>query len=181
MYYTGIGSRQTPPFIQGIMTEIATKMQENGWILRSGAAPGADTAFEKGAGDQKQIFLPWPRFNNRETGYSEVSAAALVMAQAVHPAWEYLSAAVRRLHGRNAYQILGPDLDNPVEGVICWTPDGAYTGEICSKKTGGTGTAIKIASKYGVPVLNLKQVEHYHVIAGWLRQEERKAPWLQTQ
>lgn len=178
MYYTGIGSRQTPTIIQNIMTEIAIKMYGNGWILRSGAADGADIAFEKGAGDQKQIFLPWPGFNNRTTAYSEVSAAALIMARAVHPAWEYLNSGVRRLHGRNAYQVFGPDLAQPTEGVICWTSDGAYTTEMCSSKTGGTSTAIKLAHNFQIPVLNLKQVEHYHIIAGWLKQEERKAPWL---
>lgn len=51
---------------------------------------------------------------------------------------------------RNVYQVLGPNLDDPVEFIICWTKDG--------KASGGTGQAIRIANDYGVPVFNLKNV-----------------------
>lgn len=46
--YTGIGSRETPYEIQDLMKRIAFKLAENGWLLRSGGAEGADTAFENG-------------------------------------------------------------------------------------------------------------------------------------
>ncbi len=49
MHYTGIGSRSTPEAIQKIMTELAYELGKSGWTLRSGCAPGADSAFEFGA------------------------------------------------------------------------------------------------------------------------------------
>lgn len=58
MIYTGIGSRETPPEIQEIMTNYARKLDKLGFILRSGGAMGADTAFEKGS-TNKEIYLPW--------------------------------------------------------------------------------------------------------------------------
>lgn len=39
--------------------------------------------------------------------------------------------------------------------VICWTPDGAEGEAECSRETGGTGQAIRLASRWGVPVVNL--------------------------
>lgn len=45
MFYTGIGSRQTPPEILKMMTKIATQLESKGWVLRSGGAEGADEAF----------------------------------------------------------------------------------------------------------------------------------------
>ncbi len=52
-YYAGIGSRKTPEEILVIMTHIAVRMRNLGWVLRSGCALGADTAFENGAGNLK--------------------------------------------------------------------------------------------------------------------------------
>jgi len=46
--YTGIGSRACPPEILGVMFMLGEALAEQGWILRSGAAPGADSAFEQG-------------------------------------------------------------------------------------------------------------------------------------
>ena len=56
--FSGIGSRKTPLEICKIMTRIGEKLQEKGYILRSGAAIGADKAFELGA-KTKEIYLPW--------------------------------------------------------------------------------------------------------------------------
>ena len=48
-FYTGIGSRQTPKDILNLIEDVAFKLASKGYILRSGAAKGADTAFEDGA------------------------------------------------------------------------------------------------------------------------------------
>lgn len=57
MFYTGIGSRETPPEILAEMIKIGDALRAKGFILRSGGAPGADTAFETGCDlhyDQKK-------------------------------------------------------------------------------------------------------------------------------
>ena len=54
--YAGIGSRKTPPHVLAAMTQIAEALAERGYILRSGGAGGADSAFEKGAGSAKKSF-----------------------------------------------------------------------------------------------------------------------------
>ena len=69
------------------------------------------------------------------------------IASEVHPAWDRCNEWARGMHSRNCHQILGYDLQSPVDAVICWTPDGAVVG--------GTATAIRIAMKYNIPVFNL--------------------------
>jgi predicted Rossmann fold nucleotide-binding protein DprA/Smf involved in DNA uptake len=44
-YYTGVGSRKTPPDVLSLMTRIATHLDSLGKILRSGGAKGADDLF----------------------------------------------------------------------------------------------------------------------------------------
>jgi predicted Rossmann fold nucleotide-binding protein DprA/Smf involved in DNA uptake len=45
MIYAGIGSRETPKEVLKSMTNYAKELSATGWVLRSGGADGADTAF----------------------------------------------------------------------------------------------------------------------------------------
>lgn len=130
------------------MTAIARRLDSMGYCLRSGGADGADGAFESGAGT-KQIFLPWDGFSGRTVdGISYfVPSLNLDLVNQFHPAASRLSTAALKLMSRNSYQVLGPDLNDPVEFVLCWTEGG--------KKKGGTAQAIRIAEHYSIPVFNL--------------------------
>src|SRR5678815_2257413 len=70
IYYTGVGSRSTPPEVLAIMTKLAYRLEKNGLMLRSGGAEGADSAFERGVSEDenKEIFLPWRGFNGNMSG-----------------------------------------------------------------------------------------------------------------
>lgn len=160
--YAGIGARDTPDYVNKKMVKIGEILAREGWILRSGAAKGADSAFEKGAdrvdGRKKEIFLPWNGFDPLRDGnkrYSdgksvfsdEPSTLHFDLAAAYHPKFSELTSGVRNLMARNGSQMLGRNLDRPTNLVICWTPDG--------KITGGTGQALRMAEDVGAKVLNL--------------------------
>ncbi len=155
--YAGIGSRQTPATVLDTMARIGRAMARHGWTLRSGAADGADTAFEAGAEQERgarQIWLPWPRFNGRTADGAATrvginNQANRDLARQSHPAWHVLRDAVQKLMVRTVHQVLGPEPGSspPSDVVICWTPDGA--GE------GGTGMAIRLAERHGIPVVDL--------------------------
>ena len=144
--YAGIGSRETPPAVLAAMTRIAVQLSTAGYTLRSGGAVGADSAFEAGA-YLKEIYLPWPRFNDNESPLHTVRTDALTIAARLHPAWSRLGPYAQALHGRNTYQVLGEDCKTKSDFVICWTKGG--------KGQGGTGQAIRVARSYGVPVYDL--------------------------
>lgn len=152
-YYAGIGSRNTPTPILKLMTRFAARAEECGYTLRSGAAPGADQAFEKGA-NRKQIFIPWKGFSGYSLYYPVTMESACIAAEH-HPRWEILGDAVQLLMARNTMQVLGEDCRTPSDFVICWTIDGVSDGKKTSMKTGGTGQAIRVATGYDVPVYNL--------------------------
>ena len=155
--YTGVGSRKTPKDILVIMRQIAIKMRKQGYKLRSGGADGADYAFELGSMDNKSIYLA-----------KHATREAKAISRKYHPAWERCSQYARNLHGRNAFQVLGRDLNAPSRVLYCWTPDGCYKHRGRTIETGGTGTAISIADHYGVKVINLKRPEHFKMITEWL-------------
>lgn len=159
MYYAGIGSRETPESMRLVMKELARKLEEKGWILRSGGADGADSAFESGVTNpaMKEIYLPWKGFQDNPSDLYDLSnfGEAEVIAKKFHKGYNYLSQGAQKLMTRNTYQVLGKDLNTPVRFLICWTPDGCQDQESRSRKTGGTGQAISIAESLGIPVFNL--------------------------
>ena len=141
--YAGIGLRETPEDILGIINDLAMWLANQGWIGRSGGAIGADEAFQRGSeavnGDF-ELYRP-----------QNATPEAIELASQFHPAWHNCNNYARKLHGRNAQIVLGYELDSPVSKVYLWTPGG--------KKIGGTGMGIRIADHYGITVRNLYDPE----------------------
>ena len=165
--YAGIGSRETPEPIQKLMFKIASILARKGYTLRSGAAEGADTAFELGcvsAGGKKEIWLPWKGFNDHEDTGLYPNPGHFAKAEIALEHWGRLSQGAKRLHARNVGQVLGANIETPVDFVLCWTPDGATTRSECTSKTGGTATAIKLASDSNIPVINLARYTDIQVL-----------------
>ncbi len=166
--YAGIGSRETPREILLLMEKLAESAARAGWMLRSGAADGADAAFERGcdrANGKKEIFLPWQGFNGHPSGLHNLTASAIQTARAQISWWDSLSDPVRKLHGRNAQQVLGYNLQEPVNCVIYWTEGGRFAG--------GTATALKIAREMGIPSYWLHGPEALPHIALLMRDSAR--------
>ncbi len=146
--YAGVGSRQTPDHVLDIMVKIGKSFASKGLLLRSGGAEGADIAFEDGCDmvkGKKEIFYAK---NNKGCIVEErFFTQALQMASQVHPNWGACSDFARRLHARNCFQVLGKELNDPVDFLVCWTKDGG--------PTGGTGQAMRLAKSRSIPIYNL--------------------------
>ena len=131
MKYAGIGSRKTPPNVLRTMYLIGHSLARVA-VLRSGHAIGADLAFEAGARDangQREIFLPGDAWGNPNWRHH---------AKRYHPTWSICSDYAKDCHARNSAIVLGADLNDPVDFIVCWTKDGLIKG--------GTGQALRIAT-----------------------------------
>ena len=157
MRYAGIGSRSTPAIVQEAMTSVAEWLQNQGYILRSGGAKGADQAFEKAVyegQDKKEIFLASDADiseSNKDKTNLENKKIAHEIVKETHPNYSALKKKAGEyglnLMARNTFQIFGENLDTPVDFVIAWTPGG--------KLVGGTAQAIRIANAKGIKVFNV--------------------------
>ena len=162
LYFTGVGARVTPQHILEEMTEISRVLSAKGVYLRSGGQPkGADGAFERGGCLNKQIFKPrdWQRHGDLLT-----LPLAYDIAAKHHPYWENLQEHTKDLMARNVHAVLGPNLDDPSEFLICWTKDGIFKAKDRSRDSGGTGHTISVADEAGVPIFNLKNKEHHEYV-----------------
>lgn len=159
----------------------ASRLALGGWTMRTGLSPGADQAFYQGAlagHGPVELYLPCPDFQasarSPQEGpevlvLSEPTAGAYSLAARFHPNWSALSPRARRLRARDAHQVLGRDLAAPAALVICWTPEGSLDGS--DPRAGGTGQALRIAHRHGVPVLNLSRSEHLTALGRRLLQQ----------
>ena len=161
-YYTLIGSRKTSADDLALLTKAAKCLHQDGWIGRSGGADGVDSCLEKafnGVLENCNIYLPWEGFNGKSSnnrGYINSKClpkykAAAEIAKRVHPHWSSCSNGAKLLHTRNVFQILGSDLGTPSKFVLCWAPTIDNIGNV----KGGTGTAVRLALEYSIPVYNL--------------------------
>lgn len=147
------------------MLTVGRVLCSQGWTLRSGGAPGADTAFEDGCNQvdrkRKEIYLPWKSFQKHPDPFlTEPKPEAYDIAALYHPAWPYLRPPVRALMARNVHQVLGLNLDDPVRMVVCYTPDGSLDGQ--GPDSGGTGMALRVAASEApnAVIFNIAREDH---------------------
>lgn len=182
IYFAGIGSRKTPHELLSDLSEFSSCLQDMGYCLRSGAAKGADTAFEHNI-TRKDIFVAETKNTKyrpaKTRGLDQIDPVyvkqAYEIAQKHHGGWVHLSDYAKKLMARNVLQILGDDLKHPVQFVLCWTDKVYFDAEGRIKNVnGGTGLAVRLAYSLGIPVVHthLKQFEPFHQS---IRQRDFKA------
>ncbi len=154
LYYTGIGSRETPQEVLEMMVKIGAVCAKKGLILRSGGADGADKAFEEGCDKVpglKEIYLPWKGFNDSTSYLYDLPNYHLAeeMAFKYHPNLYSCKPPVIKLMARNSYQVMGQNLKTKSSFVVCYCE---YKNGVL---TGGTSQALRIAQDKEIPVFNL--------------------------
>lgn len=194
----GVGSRQTPEDCLQMLAKITHRLVMQGIRHVSGNADGADFACQSGAHAAlldlgiyhptmfNEIILPFKEFNFNKlesmcTGnylLAENSPAyqeAMYTARQIHPIGDSLKGFALKAHTRNVLQIYGYDMKDAVDFVVCFTAKGETKTSHCTSKTGGTATAIMLASEHDIPVFNIANKHALHEIAEFLK------PYQQTQ
>lgn len=174
--YAGIGSRETPDHVMELEWNLARKLAIQGWVLRSGGAPGSDYAFQTGCDSvrgESEIYLPWNGFNNLTTMHRNCIDSSKLphdresrkWAEHYHPAWGSLKDGAKTLMARNTYQIMGRALNSPVVGVVYWAPvDGR------GNPKGGTSQAVRIAQSRGISCYNLYYQDVFDRLSRWVEE-----------
>ena len=149
------------------MENIAKWLALQGYVLRSGKAPGSDSAFESGVHEaglpqQKEIYIPWSGFKGNEFPGEVIVLGppssinfgiSWKLVKEIHPDPDKLKQGAAKLHQRNCHQVLGRDLSNPIPSkflLACAKED--KTGNVI----GGTRTAWILAQKYNIPCINIR-------------------------
>lgn len=162
------------------MVRIGTAMTDRGWMLRSGGATGADTAFHQGVLKSSrypeilpEIYLSWsgmggmypdPSQGLIDSQRNHLWQTATEIALQARGSFNGLGRGGIAHHTRNVFQVLGSDLRTPSRMLVCWARPIGRRGNVA----GGTNTAVQIALKYNVPVRNLYYPEVIESVETWL-------------
>jgi hypothetical protein len=145
--YAGVGARNTPENILLEMENIAKMLCNNGWVLRSGGAKGADYSWENGCNIidplKKEIFLP----EKLDIYSEEILNKAKKIAIKHHGNWSALSKYGRNAMIRNVMIVLGSDLNTPVNFCIYWRDP--------ELKYGGTKHTISVCKTHNIQTIDM--------------------------
>ena len=166
-----VGSREAPEDALSVLRDVGEAYCDRGIAITSGDADGCDLAGYEGAMRSPnfelvgaRIYLPWNRMRYEgrpdrvadnyiffDASKFDNHEQAQAIAFEARGSFEGLKRGGIMLHSRNPYQILLDDLKTPVAACVCWAKPIGKTGRV----SGGTNTAVQVAIKYKVPVINL--------------------------
>jgi hypothetical protein len=164
------------------LASISRRQPEIEMQMTSGNCVGMDAAFQagfalavsKGANiaQNHHIYMPFAGFGipvNHSTGTYLMPndtqldwTGAKQLAIQHHAVWSKMLEAGRDMKVkaqpfliRDVFQVLGHDLQSPVDFVLCATRFAEECKADCTAMTGGTAMAIAIADAYNIPVFNM--------------------------
>lgn len=165
-YYTGVGTRDTPPDIFELAVWLGSELAKKGYTLRSGAAAGMDTAFQHGCSlvdGYGDIYIPWKGFHKKNVCLGKSSnvkyytptapkfniAREYLICEDIIPWFDNMKQGAQKLHARNYYQVVG---HNNIKSDIClWYANIDKNGE----PKGGTRTTVLLARSFGIEDINI--------------------------
>ena len=90
--------------------------------------------------------MPWRYFNSNPSTLFGITNECFELTLKYTPNLEFFKRQTQLLICRDTYQVLGGNLNTPVEFIVCYTNNG--------NTSGGTGYAIRIAESMNIPVFN---------------------------
>lgn len=203
-YYTGVGSRETPPEVISVMEDAAFRLARLGFTLRSGKAGGADAAFQRGMqkydetldnGKKKEyrtrlaeIYIPWDGFASDNEDLWDFWDYPLSYLDHLMPEQKQKrDQLVEEIHPnydalkkkRGAFALHSRNVHQVLGANILDPKPSAFCLYYASEDKhgnpkGGTATAVNLAKKYGVRTLNLNTPERLALLEQFLTNLERK-------
>lgn len=202
IYYSGIGSRETPQDVLGIMEDAAFRLARIGCVLRSGKAGGADAAFQLGvqkycisldkerpeaySANKAEIYIPWNGFgtpgledwwdisldNLNMVMPGQIDARNEIIGE-IHPN----PVALRQKRG--AFALHSRNVHQVLGANILEPRPSKFCLYFASEDKhgnpkGGTATAVNLAKKHGVRCLNLNTPERLQKLESFLNELEKK-------
>ena len=149
--------------------KVATKLKDKGYIFRCDA-PADDTIGNKLAsmeGLKKEVYLPFKKFNENladsATMTNKYELAYRYAAQIYGKRYNDLKPGARAVYAAKLLAALGIDGDNPVDFLICYSPDGREhlpgrenKERIDYTRLGTLSFYLRLCQQAGIPVYNFK-------------------------
>lgn len=194
-YIAGVGTRKINNKKFKEIEEFSRYLTENyRVVIRSGHAQGTDYAWECGAQNNCDVYLPWLKFGSElslrsphvftiDDADDKIKELAEDSVAQFHPNYRSLRKGGYSCMTRNYFQVMGHLEESPrVKAVVCCAkPKGGRANLFTPKKQtkievqGGTGQAVRIANFYDIPVFNIYDRRCEDILPYLLKTFQRKS------
>lgn len=148
--------REFPTEVKQNLIRLASRLINKNVVVRYNADDmDVHTPISQLSNKKTEAYTPWKNFNNIESKHYYNTETAKHVAATNFPAWDKVPDAVKAMLARNVRLIFGDKNRSTVLCLITWSQDGASRAAEVTKETGRSGSIIKLASTYGIPVINL--------------------------
>jgi hypothetical protein len=174
--YALLLDNKTPEDVIARVATVIKKLEKQGYTLRT----SINSPILKGLEAQvtrKEIYLPWKDFENHTSELCWSTPRSDAIAQQAQPAYNSLNKGVKKILSMNARVICGNKMVSPCLFLLTWSLDGAENEGNVRSTTGFMGHPITIASRLGVPVINLKHENaegRIDVLSTWPPEENKR-------
>lgn len=187
--WTGVGSREVPEEKKVLQEWVGEQLGLLGGVLSTGDAPGSDENFyigyQRAVANKSRFYLPPAQIyytslkNQRNSthnpiegyhcleNYPETIGQAEAAAFRARGSFNGLFKSGIALHSRNAFQVLGEDMNQPRKFVIFYAEPKGKRGLV----NGGTNTTVQIAKYENVKSINLFLEEDEARLREWIAKQ----------
>lgn len=203
-FYTGVGSRETPENVMGIMEDAAFRLARIGFVMRSGKAGGADSAFQLGVqkycesidkgnneeycGSLAEVYIPWDGFSGGDIKLWDFWDIPLNYLDHLIPEQvEERNKLVSEIHPnyeallkkRGAFAMHSRNMHQVLGGNILEPKPSSFCLYYAKEDKngnpmGGTASAVNLSKRHGIRVLNLNTPERLELLDKLLTSMEVK-------
>lgn len=148
--------REFPTEVKANLIRLASRLINKNIVVRYNADDmDVHGPISQLSNKKTEAFTPWKNFNNIESKHYYNTETAKHVAASNFAGWDKVPDAVKAMLARNVRLVFGDKNRSVVLCLITWSPDGASRAPEVTKDTGRSGVIIKLASTYGIPVINL--------------------------
>lgn len=170
-FYVGCGSSKAPEQILKLMTLLAGALSDRGVYLHTSEQSGPDAAFRRGSRGKFWTFIPDNDSGESVCGITSdltPGGAAVTLARRLNPSFVAMNQQDKRWEIAANSVVLGLE-GGQAKMLITWTPDGAVDAQTITRDTGHVARYLRLAERYGIPVINLARREHRDKVMPWLK------------
>lgn len=152
--YAALGNKDAEQSILDSFKRIVTKLEENGYIARTGGMEGIEELVERTAANH-ELYLPWKSFASKESKFTYNNPLVQGIAKKFHPSWDNLKPPLQAFLSKGVRVLCGQNCNSLALFLLCWSKDGVDNVKDKTYESANVGHAVAVAAAHHIPVFNL--------------------------
>lgn len=159
--YTSVAiyyDKDFPDHVKNTLLTIASRFIATQRTVRYNAMEKEDhDKFQDLSREFTEAYAPWKGFNGIDTKFGYHSDTSKAITKDNFSGYDKVHNVVQAILASNTRMIFGERNNSNPLCLITWSPDGVTSKNEVTKETGKPSYIINLASKYGIPIVNIQK------------------------